>query len=179
MTASNFKRVCSRRGNFETLVKQLKKRTPQTAAMKYGLEHEWDAAVKYSEVRGCNAYRVGFVINPGFPFMGASPDFLIYDPQNVAEPFGLLEIKCPQCTTIREAKYLKVVNGQLKLKKVHAYYHQVQGQMGITGLRWCDFMVFCQEDWHIEKITYDVDFFTTMHCSLADFYFSYFLPEQI
>ena len=75
----------------------------------------------------------------------------MYDPTR-NEVFGLLEIKCPQCESCRDAKYLKIVNGQLNLKKTHEYYFQVMGQMAITGLKWCDFMVFCKNDWHIETI---------------------------
>jgi hypothetical protein len=31
-----------------------------------------------------------------------------------------------------------------KLKKNHEYYDQVQGQMGLTGTKWCDFVVYTQ-----------------------------------
>ena len=44
LTASKFKQICSRKSDFEGLVSQLKKKTVQTAAMKYGLEHESEAA---------------------------------------------------------------------------------------------------------------------------------------
>ena len=37
----------------------------------------------------------GFFICEEHPYLGASPDGLIYDPKNVLEPFGFLEIKCP------------------------------------------------------------------------------------
>ena len=137
--------MCSRKSDFEGLVSQLKKKTVQTAAMKYGLEHESEAAQSYVNTRFVNVHQTGFVINPGCPFLGASPDFLIYDP-TCNEVFGLLEIKCPQCESYRDAKYLKIVNGQLKLKKTHEYYFQVMGQRAITGLKWCDFIVFCKND---------------------------------
>lgn len=44
LTASKFQQICSRNSDFEGLVSQLKKKTVQTAAMKYGLEHESEAA---------------------------------------------------------------------------------------------------------------------------------------
>ena len=28
----------------------------------------------------------------------------------------------------------------LKLKRHHSYYTQVQGQLAVTGLQWCDFL---------------------------------------
>ena len=175
LTASKFKQICSRKSDFEGLVSQLKKKTVQTAAMKNGLEHESEAAQSYVNTRFVNVYRTGFVINPGCPFLGTSPDFLVYDPTR-NEVFGLLEIKCPQCESCRDAKYLKIVNGQLKLKKTHEYYFQVMGQMAITGLKWCDFMVFCKNDWHIETLYFDEEFFADMYNKLNLFYYNCYLP---
>ena len=174
LTASKFKRICARKKDLHPLVDQLKNKVVQTAAMKYGLEHESDAALCYVDTKCINVYRTGFVINPGCCFIGASPDFLVYDPTRT-DPFGLLEIKCPQCPECKDAKCLKSVNGLLKLKKTHEYYYQVQGQLGITGLKWCDFMVCCSDDWHIETIHFDQEFFNDMHAKLSEFFFCYFL----
>ena len=178
LTASKFKRVCSRKSDFEGLVGQLKKKPIQTTAMKYGLEHETDTAQSYVSTRFVNVYRTGFVINPGCPYLGASPDFLVYDPSR-NEVFGLLEIKCLQCDSCKDAKCLKFTNGQLKLKKTHEYYFQVMGQMAITGLTWCDFMVFCKNDWHIETIFFDEEFFADMYNKLSLFFITTFsLPYK-
>ena len=46
-----------------------------------------------------------------------------------------------------------------KLKTSHAYYCQIQSQMGITGFEWCDLMVWCENDFHIQKIRFDESFF--------------------
>ena len=37
---------------------------------------------------------------------------------------------------------LKQTDNGIKLKENHNYYYQVQGQMGITGLKWSDFCVW-------------------------------------
>ena len=51
LTSSIFKQICGRRKYFETLAaRQLQKKHIQTAAMKYGLEHEPEAANLYGEV---------------------------------------------------------------------------------------------------------------------------------
>ena len=76
--------------------------------MKYGLEHESEAAQSYVNTKFVNVYRTRFVVNLGCPFLGASPDFLVYDP-TCNEVFGLLEIKSPQCESYRDAKYLEIV----------------------------------------------------------------------
>ena len=128
--------------------------------MKYGLEHETDAAQCYVNTQFVYVYWAGFVINPGCPYLGATPDFLVYDPSR-NEVFGLLKIKCLQCDSWKGAKCLKIINGQLTLKRTHEYYFQVMRQMAITGLQWCDFMVFCKTDWHIETIFFDEEFLLT------------------
>ena len=42
-----------------------------------------------------------------------------------------------------------------KLKRAHAYYTQVQGQMGCTGAQWCDFVVYTKKGMSIERIAFD------------------------
>ena len=64
-----------------------------TAAMKFGLENEPAAAHSYAEVTGNNVYLSGFVVNPSFLHLGASPDSKIFD-LNSRPVHGLLEIKC-------------------------------------------------------------------------------------
>ena len=59
------------------------------------------------------------------------------------------------------------------------YFYQIQGQMGLTGAKWCDFMVYCDNDYHIERIYFDTNFFDNMKQKLDTFYFTYFLPEVI
>ena len=38
--------------------------------------------------------RSGFIVSDDYPFLGASPDTVVYDP-DTEDPFGLAEIKCP------------------------------------------------------------------------------------
>jgi len=74
----------------------------------------------------------------------------VYDPTE-KDPFGLLEIKNPYTWrnhTMEEACKdpnfcLHMVNSKPKLKETDksGYYDQVQGQLAVTGLPWCDFVV--------------------------------------
>ena len=48
-----------------------------------------------------------------------------------------------------------LVDGQVKLKKDHAYYYQVQGQLAITGARWCDFFIWIGTSVHLERVYAD------------------------
>ena len=54
-----------------------------------------------------NIYKSGFVINPSIPFMGASPDYKVYDPSEPISCYGLLEIKCPSFESVYDVKFLK------------------------------------------------------------------------
>lgn len=60
------------------------------------------------------------------------------------------------------------------LKTNHKYYYQVQGQMGITGAKWCDFVTYTFQGMIIERIYFDPDFFTTILLKLEQFFFKHF-----
>ena len=49
--------------------------------------------------------------------------------------------------------------------------------MAITGMKWCDIMVLCKTDWHIETIIFDEEFFADMYNKLSLFFYNYFLPS--
>ena len=68
-------------------------------------------------------------------------------------PFGIFEAKRPfggagkkviDIITENKQFYIKQTDNGIKLKENHNYYYQVQGLMGITGLKWCDFLCL---DW--------------------------------
>ena len=59
-------------------------------------------------------YDAGLVINPSFPYFGASPDGKVYDPTE-KDPFGLMEIKNPYYIDINE------IPGFLLLLKNHIF----------------------------------------------------------
>ena len=40
----------------------------------------------------------------------------------------------------------------------HKYYSQVQGLMGVTGARWCDFVVYTSKGMSIERIPFNPQF---------------------
>ena len=69
-------------------MQQLKKPVRQTEAMRYGLANEGIAAATYAEAKGVNVRKAGFVINPGCPRLGASPDYIVFDPSENDNPFG-------------------------------------------------------------------------------------------
>ena len=75
-------------------------------------------------------YTFESVSNGGFfelsEWVGASPDGIVGD--------GILEIKCPSYSTMLD--YL--CNPKLPTQ----YKYQVQGQLWVTGAKWCDFVAY-------------------------------------
>ena len=176
LTSSFFKDICSRKGDYDSLALRLSNsKSVQTSAMQHGLMFEPSAAKNYADITGNNIYACGFVINPNAPHLGTSPDRKVYD-QNSDKHFGLLEIKCPVADSYVECKYLKQIDGKYSLKKSHSYYYQIIGQLGLTGMTWCDFFVNTQNDYFLERIEFDVEFWNAMKCKLDTFFFEFYLP---
>ncbi len=177
ITASNFKLVTRRTVRFETLAcKLLQKSSVKTPAMEYGTLHEDEAAQQYSATYNITLYPVGFVINPSRSYLGCSPDRRVRDNSNEADPVGLLEVKCTMKDSVADVAFLKDVGGRLQLQRSHPYYEQCMGQMGLTGVKWCDFYVWCESDCHCERIAFDSSVFGHMLTKLDSFFLNYFLP---
>lgn len=152
----------------------------QTAAMRYGIQHEDEAANQYADQFGRVVYPVGFVINPSLPHLGCSPDRRVYDPSE-NDPWGLLEIKCTPSDCLSDLNYLKHNSrtGTYSLKKTHAYYFQTMGCIGLTGSAWEDFFVFCRSEFHCERIYFDPMLFSEMLEKLNHFYFDIHLSACV
>jgi hypothetical protein len=177
ITASRFKSVTSRRGKFHQLARDmLSKKTKCTQAMQFGIDNEQDAAVKYSGLYGVDIHKVGFVINPSAAHLGCSPDRRVFDADESTQ-WGLLEVKCSLKHSVSELPYLKVTDDGLELRRSNPYYDQCMGQMGLTGAKWCDLFVLCEEDFHCERIHYDEELFKSMKMKLDSFFVTFLLPE--
>lgn len=134
VTASHFREICHvGKASEEGLAERILRGTHQTGPMKRGLELEADAIWEYWQIKCVNHYKCGFVVQPDAPWIGASPDGVVFDPLEQPQ-FGLVEIKCPNIPNYVDAPYLKVINGSLQLKPTHAYYWQVQGQLLVNGM---------------------------------------------
>jgi putative phage-type endonuclease len=105
--------------------------TYSNALMEYGLETEPEARKEYETITGIEIKQVGFFIpdedHKYHEWIGISPDGLI-------ESDGMIEIKCPLARTHFE--YIEA--GKLPSE----YRYQIQGQLFVSGLKWCDFMSY-------------------------------------
>ena len=66
------------------------------------------------------------------------------------------------------------------MKTNHQYFYQVQKQLFVTRLQWCDFVLWApNEDVFVERILYDQQFIECAISKARAFYFDVFLPSVV
>lgn len=165
-SASNFDKLVTMKGE---LSKQAQKYMYQLAGetlagckeegytnanMQRGIELEQSAREYYELINEVSVEEVGFCMDEKSRY-GASPDGLVGEE-------GLLEIKCP--TMAVHIEYL--VNGKLP----STYFQQVQGQLLVTGRKWCDFMSYYPDIRpFIVRVERDEEFIKKLETALNEF----------
>ncbi|XP_067664988.1 uncharacterized protein [Haliotis asinina] len=191
ITASNFAKVvdCVK---FEykkgSVVKKLLEdiRYPTST---WGLEHEKTALDAYksriSSYHGkLKLNHCGFVINPQFPHLGASPDSWV---ECMCCGVGVVEVKCPfpalrpRSTSKCSFHFLNPHQKAMpccpsSLPRDHVYYCQVQGQIAVCDVQYCDFVCWSPDDIHVERITRDDHFIHSIKKDLDSFYECNMIP---
>ena len=132
---------------------------------------------------GHMVHSAGLYIDLEHPIIGASPDGVI---KCSVCGDGVLEVKCPHCfregLPEEETKSFcmeKNDNGQWILKKDHTYYYQVQTQLKVCDTRYCDFVVWTEQNVVVERIEADKDFFQNTIDNVEHFFKYGILPEII
>ncbi|XP_065899160.1 uncharacterized protein [Dysidea avara] len=197
ITASIMKEVCHRKSSTSCeafIRKKLGSKSINTPAVRYGQHNETIAVrsyVNYQNKRGImiQVNSCGLSIDPSTPWLAASPDAIVVDPTQKHPKRGCLEVKCPlSCEKMLFAAACKNIsgfclvqkNGELSLSRTHAYYYQVQTQMHVTHISWCDFVVWSpMQDVFVERVYYDPAFMTTAMSKAQEFYFKKFLPSVV
>lgn len=183
LTASRFQDACRGSAGQESVAtalaaQMIRGSTRQTAAMARGLLMESEVLANYAELMQVNVLPVGFIVHPDAPHLGASPDGRVYDPSE-SPPFGLVEVKCSTKNDVSQVAHLKVQDGHASLRRSHAYYWQVQGQMAVTGLQWCDFVTDTLSTITVERVWRDESFIKQMKAKLDIFYHNIFMNVYI
>ena len=199
ITASKFGRVMSlkRETKPDNLVMEiLQPKQFSTVATRYGINNESIAIQEYVSFQNTHGHpdltvsASGFIIDTNHPFLGASPDGTVYDPSDIQEPFGFVEIKCPY--TVRNQSPVEACSssgffctidpatGELHLKESSGYHAQIQGQMGIGIRPWCDFVVYTKKGLSIERILFNPTYWNNkLLPKLKEFYDCCILPEIV
>ena len=116
------------------------------------------------------------------PFIGASPDAFV---ECSCCNQGVVEVKCPHCIKDRspdEVDNFCMVKEDEKwrLKRDHAYFYQVQTQLHVCKMSYCDFVVWSSKTGIIEeRIGVDEDFFSSLENDVQHFFIYGILPEII
>ena len=118
-------------------------------ALNHGKEYELIAKEKYISLVKCNHKEFtlsesGLFVDPSRPYLGSSPDLLVYCS---GCGMGLSEMKIPfsivnEMLSAKNLPYLVEHDNVTMLRKEHAYYAQIQGQLALPGRTYCDFFVF-------------------------------------
>ena len=105
----------------------IKRESYQNFEMQQGIEREPEARSFYELVKNCKIKEAGICYLDKRKRFSASPDGFVGSD-------GLIEIKCPIDST--QVSYL--LNGGLETD----YFQQAQGQLFITGRKWCDLISY-------------------------------------
>ena len=195
ITASNLKSAC--RTNASKPSKSLIKTICYPEAHKFS-----SAATRWgsgNESRARDAYQrnisqfhesltisdSGLHVNPKWPHLGTSPDGMV-DCNCCGS--GVCEIKCP--FTFKDAKICdaagqknfclkKDEDGNICLDTHHAYYFQVQAQIFICGVEYCDFVVWTTKDLFVQRILPDLEFWENAVCTTLELFNKCVLPELV
>lgn len=196
ITASKLKSVCrtSKESPSLSLIKSICYPTKvlfQTKATEWGLKHELDAVEQYrktmEEHENFILNDVGLVINPRWPQLGASPDKIVYCECCLG---GALEVKCPYLLNTKDIndvnEYVKLKNscvivsdGQIILKHDHQYYYQVQMQIFVCNLQYCDFVIWSPRFLFKERIYPDFEFWAKYSQTALKFHSEVIVPELL
>ena len=156
-------------------------------ALQWGIDNEKVALMQYQkQYKGdIKVVDFGLFINPEWPWLGCSPDGIIFDNEN--KPIGCVEVKCPyskrdltidDCCEDKNFFMRKTTDG-IKLKNNHVYFYQCQGVVNLTNLNWIDFVIFTSKSLFVQRITKDNALWhDKMLPKLTSFYQKYMLQNN-
>ncbi|XP_056602746.1 uncharacterized protein LOC130419795 [Triplophysa dalaica] len=158
VTASNFGTVLMS-NNVKTRVDKVLGKQPSIEgipAVDWGIENERQAVQKFIDETQMEFQESGLWLSPS-GVLGASPDGLVGSSE-------ILEVKCPYNAremTIDDAvkqkkiSYISKEGDTYSLRTDHPNWHQVQGQLHLTGRKTCYFVVWTKKDYVIIPISRD------------------------
>jgi len=167
-------------------------RTFTSNACTYGLQMEPVAAKLYQQLHldKVKLYRVGLQLSLNESWIAASPDF-------IAEllPSGqkyLVEVKSfvtlPNVSTFKDLLAVRGPNylpyyydneGNVCCKRNHKHFFQIQCQLYVTNLAFCDLVMFYNGNIQVVRVDFDKTWWETdVYPELYAFYFRFIVPEM-
>ena len=162
----------------------------KTHARCWGLENEKRALQEYcaqaKTSHGCFTFsESGLVVNPLLPYLGATPDGIVHC---TCCGKGVVEAKCP--FKFRSVSFREACNdpnfflccshdSDFTLKTKHAYYYQVQLQMKLCEVDYCEFVVWRPAELVTFRIPADEQFINSAIDKATKLYIKGILPEML
>ncbi|KXJ12152.1 hypothetical protein AC249_AIPGENE28621 [Exaiptasia diaphana] len=154
ITASNFHKICHMKDTTDKtktieMLMNYYKMASVPEPLQWGHEKEIAASELYvkklSRTHKClHVVESGLVINPKWPYLGASPDRI-----RKCECHGQVLVECKSMFAKRNLlpkvaaqANLEQKNNGFLLKPSCSWYYQIQGQMAITGIHTCDLVIY-------------------------------------
>ena len=192
LTASHFKEIVRRKAYpCDKLLKRLCLKTkPFTSKhTEWGKQAEPLALAQYKLKLESDGYKVtgrdlGLIVSPRYPYLGASPDWFVSLQKDGVVEHGLVEVKSlskhaiftPLQAASMPNSFYSIENGQVILDIGHAYYYQVQGQLAVCEMDWCDMVIWTPSGMECQRIYRDLSFWEEILPPLSEFYFHHMLP---
>lgn len=156
----NGRPLVARRRLVQTLVQEIKTGCPEYTEpneyMMHGTRMEPLACMAYEFATGYEVSHVAFVPHPILPYVGFSPDGVIFGED------GIVEFKCPAL----EPRHTRTVHSQ---KCPDDYMAQVQGGMWTTCSDWCDFVSYYPSiSVEIVRVQRDEEYIKRLAAACAD-----------
>ena len=182
ITASRAHRIIKCRGNGEYITRDILGESTfrGNTATEHGIICEGLARKLYEESH-CRVETSGLVVNPGIPYIGASPDGIV----NCSRcGYGILEIKCPYeyrycqpleaihmmpCTRLGERVYYVNENS--------SWYSQAQVQLLCTNANFCDFVIYTFKGIAVTRIYPDSKWWIDNVQTLEKFFIEKIVPR--
>ena len=183
ITASNFGRLMLRKADVtDKFINSILEPKPFTAAATtYGTKSEKIAKNMYRKKTGNHVHDCGLLVNPKYTFIAASPDAKVCENGQsgileVKSPFSIRDWNINQALESYEKEgslFLENVGTNNRLKRNHLYWFQVQGQLLVSGAKYCDFVTYTKKDLLVERIVPDEAEMTNILKKLCDVFINH------
>ncbi|KAI4463425.1 exonuclease phage-type/recb c-terminal domain-containing protein [Holotrichia oblita] len=164
-----------------------------TKPILWGIANESNAVEEYRRFMEAENHEdftindVGLIISTRFPQFGVSPDRIVYCKCCMG---GCLEVKCPYLLHFKNItsieQYLKLKSTclikkdrKITLNRNHAYYYQVQAQIFVSELQYCDFVIWTPNIFFKERILPNFEFWEENYKIAVKFHKFIIMPELL
>lgn len=152
-------------------------------ATRYGKACEKPAIEEYTSITGDTVSTVGLVVNPIVPWLGFSPDGIVF---RHGKPAVLLEIKSPtrgkterisDLVNQKKVPYILCEGENYTLRPTHSYYSQVQLGLFLLDLEEAHLIVYSEVQSLVVVVERSMSFIDSLIQRLQYVYFVHYLPE--